>query len=74
MFQFSGNRKKAAFINLDIILSNSQSKEQKKQHYASMAIQVTKERIESLSGKNTLHITEENGTLISFVIPLKTDY
>jgi sensor histidine kinase YesM len=39
-----------------------------------MAIQVTKERIESLSGKNTLHITEENGTLISFVIPLKTDY
>jgi two-component system sensor histidine kinase LytS len=52
----------------------TKSKEQKKQHHASMAIQVTKERIESLSGKNTLHITEENGTLISFVIPLKTDY
>ena len=52
----------------------AKSKEQKKQHHASMAIQVTKERIESFSGKNTLHITEENGTLISFVIPLKTDY
>ena len=50
------------------------SKEQKKQHHASMAMQVTKERIERLSGKNTLHVTDENGTLISFTIPLKTDY
>ena len=50
------------------------SKEQKKQHHASMAMQLTKERIERLSGENTFHITDENGTLISFVIPLKTDY
>ena len=50
------------------------SKEQKKQHHASMAMQVTTERIERLSGKNTLHVTDENGTLISFTIPLKTDY
>lgn len=61
VFQFSGNRKKAAFINLDIILSNSQSKEQKKQiiknSFKTLAVSAlqtiwvitkTKERVQSL--------------------------
>ncbi len=50
------------------------SKEIRKQHHISMAMQVTKERIESLAGENTLTIKDSNGTLISFQIPLKTDF
>ena len=50
------------------------SKELKKKHHQSMALQVTKERIENLSGKNSLQIKEDNGTVISFRIPLKTDF
>jgi ligand-binding sensor domain-containing protein len=52
-----------------------------KTNHQSMALDVTKERIESLSGKNTFEIEEikdENqvvlGTKVSFKIPLLTDY
>jgi len=46
-----------------------------------MALTVTKERLESISGKDTLHMQEileddssVAGTEISFKIPLLTDY
>ncbi|MBC8755905.1 histidine kinase [Kordia sp. YSTF-M3] len=49
--------------------------------HQSMALEVTKERIESLAGRNTLKIEEVSekdhtlaGTKISFKIPLETDY
>ncbi|WP_298422583.1 sensor histidine kinase [uncultured Kordia sp.] len=49
--------------------------------HQSMALQVTKERIESLAGRNTLKIEDVSekdatlaGTKISFKIPLETDY
>ncbi len=49
--------------------------------HQSMALKVTRERIESLSGKNTLEIREiklqdgrTGGTTIVFTIPLETDY
>ncbi|WP_062052687.1 sensor histidine kinase [Aquimarina longa] len=52
-----------------------------KTDHQSMAITVTKERLESISGKDSLHIKEitqnDNsiaGTEISFKIPLLTDY
>lgn len=59
-----------------------QSKENKpKTDHQSMALQVTKERIESLAGSNTLQIEDLSqkdatlaGTKISFKIPLETDY
>ncbi len=58
------------------------SKENKpKSNHQSMALEVTKERIEHLAGKNTLVITEvadKNnklaGTKVRFKIPLITDY
>ena len=60
----------------------NKSKENKvKSSHQSMALQVTKERIEHLSGTNTLIIEEivskDNklaGTKVSFKIPLVTDY
>ncbi|WP_298514195.1 two-component regulator propeller domain-containing protein [uncultured Kordia sp.] len=59
-----------------------QSKKNKpKTDHQSMALQVTKERIESLAGRNTLKIEDISekdatlaGTKISFKIPLETDY
>ena len=59
-----------------------QSKKNKpKTDHQSMALQVTKERIESLAGRNTLKIEDVSekdatlaGTKISFKIPLETDY
>jgi ligand-binding sensor domain-containing protein len=52
-----------------------------KTDHQSMALEVTKERIESLAGSNTLKIEEVSekdhtlaGTKISFKIPLETDY
>ena len=51
-----------------------ESKKQKQPHHQSMALEVTKERIESLSGANSLLIKEDNGTIISFRLPLKTDF
>ena len=50
------------------------SKKQRKKHHQSMALQVTKDRLENISAKNSLQITEDNGTFISFRIPLKTDF
>ncbi|WP_430412082.1 ligand-binding sensor domain-containing protein [Kordia sp.] len=56
-------------------------KNKKSTDHQSMALQVTKERIESLAGRNTLKIEEVSekdttlaGTKISFKIPLETDY
>lgn len=58
----------------------SQSEKPKTDHQ-SMALDVTKERLESISGKNTLDISEIKnkngsieGTKITFRIPLLTDY
>ena len=58
----------------------SQSEKPKSDHQ-SMALTVTKERLESIAGKNTLHISEIknedgsiDGTKIDFKIPLLTDY
>lgn len=55
--------------------------EKTKTDHQSMALTVTKERLESISGKNTLHLTEiknEDGTIdgtkITFEISLLTDY
>ena len=39
-----------------------------------MTLQVTKDHLENISVKNSLQITEDNGTIISFRIPLKTDF
>ena len=49
------------------------SKKQRKKHHQSMTLQVTKDHLENISVKNSLQITEDNGTIISFRIPLKTD-
>ena len=61
------------------IFKSQQSKT--KTDHQSMALKVTKERLESLSGKNALEITEiknDDGTIggtnITFKIPLLTDY
>jgi LytS/YehU family sensor histidine kinase len=59
-----------------------QSKQNKpKTDHQSMALQVTKERIESLAGRNTLIIEDVSekdatlaGTKISFKIPLETEF
>ncbi|MEQ6123878.1 two-component regulator propeller domain-containing protein [Pseudotenacibaculum sp. MALMAid0570] len=51
-----------------------QSKQQKKSHHPSTALKVTKERIQSLSKEHSLIIKEENGTIVSFRLPLKTDF
>ncbi|WP_405382920.1 histidine kinase [Maribacter sp. LLG6340-A2] len=58
----------------------SQSEKQKTDHQ-SMALTVTKERLESIAGKNSLQISEIKnedgsigGTKITFKIPLLTDY
>ncbi|WP_339627743.1 two-component regulator propeller domain-containing protein [uncultured Maribacter sp.] len=55
--------------------------EKPKTDHQSMALTVTKERLESIAGKNTLYIGEiknENGSIagtkITFKIPLLTDY
>jgi sensor histidine kinase YesM len=61
------------------IFTSQQQKE--KTNHQSMALTVTKERLQSISGKNTLKITEikrEDGTIggtsVTFSIPLLTDY
>lgn len=51
-----------------------QSKLKKKSHHPSTALKVTKERIESLTKEHQLIIKEDNGTIVSFRLPLKTDY
>ncbi|MFT6843004.1 MAG: hypothetical protein ACJASR_001778, partial [Psychroserpens sp.] len=59
---------------------SSQQQKQKTDHQ-SMALMVTKERLESISGKNALEMSEIKlkdgrigGTSIVFKIPLETDY
>ena len=51
-----------------------QSKLKKKSHHPSTALKVTKERIESLSKNHQLKIREDQGTIVSFRLPLKTDF
>ncbi|WP_046758332.1 ligand-binding sensor domain-containing protein [Kordia jejudonensis] len=60
---------------------NQSQQNKKSTDHQSMALQVTKERIESLAGRNTLKIEDMSkkdhtlaGTKISFKIPLETDY
>jgi len=51
-----------------------QSKLKKKSHHPSTALKVTKERIESLTKDHQLIIKEDTGTIVSFRLPLKTDF
>ncbi len=51
-----------------------QSLKQKKKHHPSTAMKVTRERIESLHTHHMMSVKENNGTVISFQIPLKTDF
>lgn len=50
------------------------SRKQKKHHHPSTALKVTKERIESLTKDHQLEIKEDKGTIVSFRLPLKTDF
>ncbi|MEM6718651.1 MAG: two-component regulator propeller domain-containing protein [Bacteroidota bacterium] len=70
----------ATITDNGIGIQKSQQNKPKTDHQ-SMALQVTKERIESLAGRNTLKIEDMSekdatlaGTKISFKIPLETDY
>ncbi len=65
VFRFSGKRKKAAFINLDIILSQSQSKEQKKQ--------IIKNSFKTLavSALQTIWVTTRTKERVQFLIEEK---
>jgi len=70
----------ATIIDNGIGIQQSQQNKTNTDHQ-SMALQVTKERIESLAGVNTLKIEEVSekdhtlaGTKISFKIPLETEY
>lgn len=70
----------ATILDNGIGIQQSQQNKPKTDHQ-SMALQVTKERIESLAGHNTLKIQDISekdatlaGTKISFKIPLETDY
>ncbi|MFD2567821.1 ligand-binding sensor domain-containing protein [Pseudotenacibaculum haliotis] len=51
-----------------------QSKQMKKSHHPSTALKVTQERIQSLTQEHSLIIKEDNGTIVSFRLPLKTDF
>jgi ligand-binding sensor domain-containing protein/two-component sensor histidine kinase len=51
-----------------------QSKRKKKSHHPSTALKVTQERIASLSKDHQLKIREDQGTIVSFRLPLKTDF
>ncbi|WP_286813661.1 MULTISPECIES: sensor histidine kinase [unclassified Maribacter] len=69
-----------SIIDNGLGIFKSQNEKVKTDHQ-SMALTVTKERLESIAGKNTLHITEiknedgsVEGTKIAFKIPLLTDY
>ena len=69
-----------SIIDNGLGIFKSQNEKPKTDHQ-SMALTVTKERLESISGTNTLHILEIknkdgsiDGTKISFKIPLLTDY
>ncbi|WP_210707920.1 sensor histidine kinase [Maribacter dokdonensis] len=69
-----------SIIDNGLGIFKSQNEKPKTDHQ-SMALTVTKERLESIAGKNTLHISEIknedgsiDGTKITFKIPLLTDY
>ncbi|SNR40516.1 Two component regulator propeller [Maribacter sedimenticola] len=69
-----------SIIDNGLGIFKSQSEKAKTDHQ-SMALTVTKERLASIAGKNTLHISEiknedgsVEGTKIAFKIPLLTDY
>lgn len=73
------------FLHCEIIDNgigiNQSKQDNSNRSHQSMALDVTKERIAHLAGKNTLIITEitddnnkPKGTNISFKIPLQTDY
>lgn len=69
-----------SIIDNGLGIFKSQNEKVKTDHQ-SMALTVTKERLESIAGKNTLHISEiknedgsVEGTKIAFKIPLLTDY
>jgi ligand-binding sensor domain-containing protein len=80
--EFTNNDKflKITIIDNGIGIFSSQQQKQKTDHQ-SMALMVTKERLESISGKNALEMSEIKlkdgrigGTSIVFKIPLETDY
>ncbi len=50
------------------------ARKKKKHHHPSTALKVTKERIESLTKDHKLEIIEDKGTIVSFRLPLKTDF
>jgi LytS/YehU family sensor histidine kinase len=79
-FSTSKTHLQCSFVDNGLGIFKSQSEKQKTDHQ-SMALTVTKERLESIAGKNTLQISEiknDNGniggTKITFKIPLLTDY
>lgn len=79
-FHTSETHLQCSIIDNGMGIFKSQSQKVKTDHQ-SMALTVTKERLESISGKNALQITEikkEDGTIegtkIAFKIPLLTDY
>ncbi|MGH1383178.1 ligand-binding sensor domain-containing protein [Kordia sp.] len=79
-FQTDANFLYATITDNGIGIQQSQKNKQSTDHQ-SMALQVTKERIESLAGRNTLKIEDLSekdttlaGTKISFKIPLETEF
>jgi sensor histidine kinase YesM len=80
--EFTNNEKflKVTITDNGIGIFSSQQQKLKTDHQ-SMALTVTKERLESISGKNALEMSEIKlkdggigGTTIVFKIPLETDY
>ena len=79
-FDTTNDRLKVSITDNGIGIYSSQQQKPKTDHQ-SMALTVTRERLESISGKNTLEISEIKnndgsiaGTSIVFTIPLETDY
>ncbi|WP_298901196.1 two-component regulator propeller domain-containing protein [uncultured Psychroserpens sp.] len=79
-FDTTDNLLKVSITDNGIGIYSSQQQKPKTDHQ-SMALTVTRERLESISGKNALEISEIKnsdgsigGTAIVFTIPLETDY
>ncbi|MGB3608032.1 ligand-binding sensor domain-containing protein [Psychroserpens sp.] len=79
-FSTMGDELFISIIDNGIGIYRSQQQKPKTDHQ-SMALKVTTERLESISGKNSLQIEELKdmdgnivGTSINFKVPLKTDY
>ena len=80
VFTTSKTHLHCSIIDNGLGIFKSQDEKPKTDHQ-SMALTVTKERLESIAGKNTLHASEIKnedgsiaGTKITFKIPLLTDY